>query len=91
MSIRIRFFATYRELFGSKEAEMPAGGAPSIGALLERLGDTPSRQRELFAGASLKPHVVIMVNGAPVPPADFAAVPLKDGDVVAVFPLMGGG
>ena len=32
-----------------------------------------------------------MINGTPVPPDHPLATPLKDGDVVAIFPLLGGG
>lgn len=91
MSIRVRLFATFRELFGFKETEVAAAEAPTVGDLLDRLGDTPARRRVLHEGPALQPYVVVMINGAPVPPEGFAAVPLKDGDVVAVFPLMGGG
>lgn len=91
MSIRVRLFATFRELFGFKETEVAPGAAPTLGALLDLLADTPARRLALREGPGLKPHVVVMVNGAPAPPEGFANVPLKDGDVVAVFPLMGGG
>ncbi len=46
--------------------------AATVGALIERLGDTPARRPELFEGRSLKPHLVVMINGAPVPPSGFA-------------------
>jgi MoaD family protein len=91
MSIRVRLFATFRELFGFKETDVAPDAAPTLGALFDRLADTPERRLALREGAGLQPHVVVMVNGAPAPPQGFAAIPLKDGDVVAVFPLMGGG
>lgn len=91
MSIRVRLFATFRELFGFKETEIDPDEAPTLGALLDRLANTPSRRQTIFEAPGLKPHVVVMVNGVPAPSESFAAVPLKDGDVVAVFPLLGGG
>jgi MoaD family protein len=91
MSVRVRFFATFRELFASREREIPAADAATLGALIEHLCDTPARRAALFEGAALKPHLVVMINGAPVPPSSFAGTPLRDGDVVSIFPLLGGG
>ncbi len=91
MSVRVRFFATFRELFEAKERVVSTEDAVTVGALIELLGDTPARRAVLFEGPALKPHLVVMINGAPVPPSGFAETPLKDGDVVSIFPLMGGG
>ena len=91
MSMTVRFFAYFRDVFGGKDVRVAAGDAATVGALLDRLGDTPKRRAELFVGTALKHHLVIMINGTPVPPDHPLAAPLKDGDVVAIFPLLGGG
>jgi MoaD family protein len=91
MAVKVKFFAYFREVFGGKDMDVPAADASTVGALLDRLGSTPKRRDELFAGGNLKPHLVIMVNGAPLPADAPLAAPLKDGDAVAIFPLLGGG
>jgi sulfur-carrier protein len=91
MAVTVRFFAYFRDVFGGREIQVPAAAAPTVGALLERLGDTPPRRAELMAGAGLKPHLVVMINGTPLPAYRPLETPLKDGDVVAIFPLLGGG
>lgn len=91
MAVKVKLFAYFREVFGGKDMDIPAADAATVGALLDRLGNTPKRRDELFAGGNLKPHLVIMVNGSPVPADAPLAAPLKDGDVVAIFPLLGGG
>ncbi len=91
MAVTVKFFAYFREVFGGRECGVPAAEAATVGALLDRLGDTPQRRAELLAGAGLKPHLVIMINGAPLPPDRPLETALKDGDVVAIFPLLGGG
>jgi len=91
MAVTVRFFSYFRDVFGGREMRVPAAEAPAIGALLDRLGDTPSRRAELMAGAGLKPHLVVMINGTPLPADRPLETPLKDGDVVAIFPLLGGG
>lgn len=90
MPVRVRFFAYFREVFEAKELEVPAAEAPTLARLLERLASTPRRREELFAGAGLKPHLILMINGAP-PPSSPGEAALRDGDVVSVFPLIGGG
>ncbi|MGD0783946.1 MAG: MoaD/ThiS family protein, partial [Candidatus Aminicenantales bacterium] len=81
MAVTIKFFAYFREAFGGKEIEVSLAEAPTVGALLDRLGNTPERRAELFAGPALKPHLVIMVNGAPLTADRLLQAPLKDGDV----------
>lgn len=91
MAVRVRFFAYFREVFGGKDLEVPLSGAATIGALLESLGDTPRRRDELFSGGGLKPHLVVLINGAPLARPAPLETPLRDGDLVAIFPLLGGG
>jgi len=87
MRIRVKFLATYRTLFGGRERdfEVPQGG--TVGDLLDVLCDTPERRKELFAGATLRPHIVVLRNGSPAVPG----APLAPGDTLAVFPFITGG
>lgn len=91
MTVRVKFFATYRRLFGVKETavELPEGAG--LQELLDVVCDTPERRAEVFDGGKLKGHVVVLVNGLPADPTDGPAVRLQPGDTVAVFPFMGGG
>jgi molybdopterin synthase sulfur carrier subunit len=91
MRIKVKFFATFREAFGVKEKDVTLPDGSTIGLLLETVADTPLRRAEVFDGPVLRPHLVVIVNGAGLTPGDGLAAPLRDGDVVAVFPMMGGG
>jgi molybdopterin synthase sulfur carrier subunit len=90
-SVKIKFFAYFREMFGTKEKDLNVSRGFSLRRILEILADTPARRAELFAGDELKPHIVVMINGAALPASTGLETALKDGDVVAIFPLMGGG
>jgi len=88
MTVRVRFLATFKALFGGSGREMDLPEGMTVGALLNIPCDTPARRREVFgAGAVLKPQIVVMRNGAPAGLAD----PLAAGDTVAVFPFVTGG
>ncbi len=88
MTVKVKFLATFKTLFGgpARELDLPAG--TTVGGLLDVLCDSPERRHEVFtAPGALKRHVVVMRNGAPAALAD----PLAAGDAVAVFPFVTGG
>jgi len=93
ITVKVRFFAYFREIFGGKEKVFGLDAGTTVAGLLELLGDTPLRRAEIFAGDDpvLKPHLVVLVNGSDLASAGGLAAGLRDGDTVAVFPLMGGG
>jgi molybdopterin synthase sulfur carrier subunit len=91
MTVRVRFFAYFRELFGGKDRALNLPDGASVGEALELLCDSPARRAEIFDGGQPRPHIVVMISGAGLPPATGAATPLREGDVLAVFPMMGGG
>ena len=91
MTVKVKFFAFYRELFEGREREIDFPQGRSLRDLLEALGDSPPRRAELFSGAVLKPHIVVMINGAPPPAGTGLDTPLHDADVISIVPFMGGG
>lgn len=91
MTIKVKFFAYFRDLFGGRERDLALAADASAGDALRVLADTPARRAELFAGDGLRPHLVVLVNGAPLPAETGLATPLAAGDTLAVFPMMGGG
>lgn len=97
ISVRVRFFAPYRRLFGGKERLLDLDAGTTAAGLLDILGDSPERREAFFehpdAGAPgvLRPHLVVMINGAELSSRGGPAAELRDGDTVAILPLMGGG
>ena len=91
MTVKAKFFAYFRDLFGGRERELalPAGG--TVAEALTVLCDTPERRREVFAGVGLKPHLVVMVNGVHVESLRGLDTALSPGDTLAIFPMLGGG
>jgi MoaD family protein len=91
MMVKARFFAYFRDLFQGREREITIGENATVAAALDLLCDTPERRGEIFAGGELKPHLVVMLNGIPIHSLKGLSTPLSPGDVLAVFPIMGGG
>jgi len=90
-SVKIKFFAYFREMFGTKEIDLNAPPGSSLRSVLETLADTPVRRAGIFDGDELRHHIVVMINGAALPVSTGLETEFKSGDVVAIFPLMGGG
>jgi molybdopterin converting factor small subunit len=88
MTVRVRFLATFKALFGGPARALDLPEGTTVGGLLDVLCDTPQKRREVLgAGGVLKSQVVVMRNGSPAGLAD----PLAAGDTVAVFPFVTGG
>jgi len=91
ISVKIKFFAYFREIFEAKEKDVLLSPGARLREVLDLICDTPVRRAEIFAVDELKQHLVVMINGSGLPAATGLETGLKDGDVVSIFPLMGGG
>jgi MoaD family protein, archaeal len=80
--VRVQFFGQVREIANGKETEV-AGGS-TVGSLLLFLS-------ERF-GHDFRPEsLIIMVNGRHIAHTGFLETPLEPGDLVSIFPVIGGG
>lgn len=92
MTIRVKFLAYFRDLFGEREKEVRLVDGSRLLDLLKVLCNTAEREKQVFAEAEkLNPHTVIIMNGTPVRSIGGLAAPLSDGDIIAIFPYLGGG
>ena len=91
MTVKAKFFAYFRELFGGRERDVDVSEEATVGEALAVLGDTPERLSEMFVCGELKPHLVVMLNGVPIQSLKGLSTPLSPGDTLAIFPMVGGG
>ncbi len=92
--MKVHFFATYRQIVGGKEVELPARPGLTLSGLVEELiARFPALRHEwLDEHGQLHGHVHFFVNGrqAAFLPDGMQTV-LTDADMVRIFPPVGGG
>lgn len=92
MKVKVKFFATLREIFNGKEIEIELESASNIQDMLSLLCDSRKRRQEIFdSSGELRPSVMIFKNGRHVLSLDGSQTELEAGDTIAMFPLLGGG
>jgi MoaD family protein len=92
MTIRVKFLAYFRDIFETREREISLTDEARLRDLLELLSDSSERRDQILAGKDqINPQVIILINGTPAQSLGGLEAPLKHGDLVAVFPFLGGG
>jgi molybdopterin synthase sulfur carrier subunit len=91
----VRVFATFREITGLKEIELDLPNDATVISLIDFLSKNYSHgklKKEVFDNnGNLRKFVKILVNGRDTYFLNGLATQLRDGDVVAMFPPVGGG
>ena len=92
MTVRVRFLAHLKTLFGAKERDVELAEPARIEDLLNILCDTPERRNDLFKpDGSLNPQVIVMKGGTNILSLQGLGTPLAAGDSVAILPFLIGG
>lgn len=95
--MRIRAYATLRDLLGASRLDMPLdamSGAPAtVGQVVNRLADEhPALAAKLWAAdGHLTGYVTMLLNGRSVEYLQGMATPVTDNDTLSLFPPVGGG
>jgi len=89
--IKVLFFANIRDITNEKETEV--SGPATVKDLLVLLSGhyEDGFRNEAFDGDTLSDRIIVLVNGKHIAHTGGEATPVKDGDTVAVFPIIGGG
>jgi len=90
--MKLKFFATYRDLTGCKEIDMAA--PRDARALLEALGSRygPAMREKLFTeSGEISREAILLVNGRHFADLEGGKTPLSDEDTVSLFPMVAGG
>ncbi|MGQ4913258.1 MAG: ubiquitin-like small modifier protein 1 [Candidatus Asgardarchaeia archaeon] len=93
MGIRVKFFAALWEITGEKEVELNGTNMTVrelLQKLIERYGEK-FKKEIMDNDDKVKDHYVILVNGRNIVFLDGVNTKVKDGDLISIFPPVGGG
>lgn len=95
INIKVRIFAAFRDILGIKETDLQFPSNITVRSLIQALSNRYSQgklERRIFdESGKVQKYVKILVNGRDVDFLDGPSTQLKDGDVLAMFPPVGGG
>lgn len=90
--VKIEFYSSMREVFQEKERGIRLGGVATIREVLDLLCNTyQQRQRILDHSGQLRSDVNVLKNGRNIKFLDGVETEVKEGDIIAIFPLIYGG
>ena len=92
--VTIQFYSLIRLLLKQEKTELPAEDNETVGQLLQRTQQkisTPFTQKLLNEEGELFLGTIIMVNRKNIHHLQGLETPVKDGDIIALFPPGAGG
>ncbi len=90
--MRIRLYATLRDLAQASFIDLDVAGPLPAGMLLHQVTiDCPSLASKLWAGDRLSGQVKVLVNGRALDFLDGLETIIQPGDILSLFPPVGGG
>ncbi len=92
MTVKVRFFARFRELLGT-DIVTAADEGTTLAGLVRGIAQKKKEGYDLIFDerGNFREFVIVMQNGKRIEHEDAAAVRLADGDEIAVFPPVAGG
>ncbi|GAI11714.1 unnamed protein product [marine sediment metagenome] len=93
MAVIVKFFAGFREATGKRQESIEGvnNAASLLDELVRRFGEKLAERLYSSDTRALRKTVNILVNGRGLDLLQKLDTPLKDGDVVAIFPPVAGG
>ena len=90
--MKLKVFATYRDITKLKELEMDAPStALDLLRLLARRYGPPMEKKIFTSEGDISADVILLVNGRNIKHLEDGATPLSDEDTVSLFPMVAGG
>ena len=93
MRVKVRYFTTLRELAGSPEEELEMECRSTLADLIRKIAMKYGKEAHnyLYHKERIDPSINFLINGISAHTLNKFKTRLKDGDVVAIIPPIGGG
>ncbi len=93
MTIKVKFFLTFKEIFNQAETDVELKNGSTVQALLDLLcGSDEERRDSVFEkSGKLRTTINILKDGQQVDFLGGLQTELKEGDTISIFPPMAGG
>jgi len=94
LKVKVKYFTYLRELIGKREEEYEFEKELTIGELIKFIAEKYGKEAERYLfeeNGRLKEILSFLVNGKSIMSLDGPKTKLKDGDIVAIIPPVGGG
>ena len=94
MKVEVRLFANLRELAGQRAVVEDVSSGASVGEVLQKICErfgAKFREQVLDKRGQPNENIKVLLNRHNIVFLNGTATKLKDGDVIAIFPRVGGG
>lgn len=94
LKVRVKYFTFLRELVGRKEEEYEFETEPTVEKLIKIIAEKYGKEAKEYLfekDGKLKENLSFLVNGKSIVSLNGPKTKLKNGDILAIIPPVGGG
>ncbi len=94
MKVTVKFFTTLREIVGKPQEQIEMSDATTVNELLQQLGEKHGENftRYLYdEKGTVRGHLSILINGKSTTTQQGLKTKLRENDILAILPPVGGG
>lgn len=93
MAIKIKFFASLREIVGEDEISMEKDDLKDVGDVLKKISLSSNKIQKRFYddGSTLNKNLIVLKDGRNINYLEGLNTSVEEDDTIAVFPVIAGG
>ncbi len=94
MKVTVKFFTTLREIVGKPQEHIELSETVTVGELLQQLGEKYGREFSSYVyneKGIVREHLHFLINGKSTTTQRGLKTKLKENDILAILPPVGGG